>query len=160
MKDFIVTGHSANLWKRDNKVIVFGGECYNDNDKTNPYSNVTYAMSVEPKQKNSDIQELKTLGEKPSPRTGHCSALIKDKLYIFGANHTKHGDKSVLFSLDLTNNNWTMIKTNIWQKFLGGEDIIGISMFTNSKDTLYFTGGFIVTTIEMSNSQNRYNSEW
>ena len=110
MKDFVVTGHSANLWK--NKVIVFGGEHYDD--KTNPYSNATYAMSVEPKQKNSDIQELKTLGKKPSPRTGHCSALIKDKLYVFGANHTKYGDKGVLFSLDLTNNNWTMIKTNIW----------------------------------------------
>jgi len=45
MKDFVVTGHSANLWK--NKVIVFGGEHYDD--KTNPYSNATYAMSVEPK---------------------------------------------------------------------------------------------------------------
>ena len=105
MQDFIVAFHSANLWK--NKVIVFGGEHYDDKTKTNPihYSNTTYAMSVEPKQKNSDIQELKTLGKKPSPRTGHCTALIKDKLYIFGANYASKGDENDLFSLDLTNNN-------------------------------------------------------
>ena len=33
--------------------------------------------------------------------------------------------------------------------FLGGEEITGICMFTDSKDTLYFTGGFICITTEI-----------
>ena len=87
-------GHTANLI--GNSIYLFGGYYYNDLHK--------YDV------KSKTLQKAITSGNKPSARRDHGSAVIDEKLYIFGGYRDEATRRdNTLYSLNTISSEWIAI---------------------------------------------------
>ena len=95
--------HTAASYK--GRIFVFGGFGLSNTTKFND----TWAFSKE----SGQWLEVSTMGNLPSPRSGHASAIVGDYMYVFGGVDAHHRRTHEVFSLHLPTATWSHISSSV-----------------------------------------------